>query len=125
MTLQLTSIDHAPASLPYWHTLMDDLGRPPVHRVARVLGIGRRTVYRYNRTGTAPRVVCLAVFWLTSWGRAAVHAQAVNDARIACGYVEALRADVRRLEGNVEHLSRLATGAANSPLLGGLGGTPR
>lgn len=125
MKLQLTSIDHAPVSLPYWHTIMDDLGRPPAHRVARVLGIGRRTVYRYNSTGVAPRVVCLALFWLTTWGRAAVHAQAVNDARLACGYADALRAEVQRLEANIGHLSRLSFGASNDPLLGGLGGTPR
>ena len=130
MSLQLHSIEHAPSSLPIWHTIIDDLGNPPPARVARVLGIGLRTVYRYNQTGEAPKVALLALFWLTRWGRSAVHAQATNDAIRACGYVESLRAEVRRLEGNVRQLAALSTGAANDPLQlgprpGGLGGTPR
>ena len=130
MSLQLHSIEHAPSSLPIWHTIIDDLGNPPPARVARVLGIGLRTVYRYNQTGEAPKVALLALFWLTRWGRSSVHAQATNDAILACGYVESLRAEVRRLEGNVRQLAALSTGAANDPLQlgprpGGLGGTPR
>ena len=130
MSLQLHSIEHAPSSLPIWHTIIDDLGNPPPARVARVLGLGLRTVYRYNQTGEAPKVALLALFWLTRWGRSAVHVQATNDAILACGYVESLRAEVRRMEGNVRQLAALATGAANDPLQlgprpGGLGGTPR
>lgn len=118
MTLRLHSIDQAPVSLPYWHTIMDDLGRPPAHRVAKVLGIGVRTVYRYHQAGHAPRSVLLALFWLTSWGRNAVYTQAWNDAQVALGYVGALRADIARLEAQVAHLAALGhTGAANDPLL--------
>ena len=85
MKIQLHSIDHAPRHLPYWQTLMDDLCQPSPHEVAKVLGLSERTVYRYNATGFAPRVVCLAVFWLTSWGRNAVHTQAHNDAVMMAG----------------------------------------
>jgi len=46
MTPQLFSIEHAPVSLPIWHTMMDDLCQPPPARVARVLGISIRSVYR-------------------------------------------------------------------------------
>lgn len=120
MTLRLQSIEHAPRALPIWHTILDDLGRPPVGRIARVLGLSVRTVYRYNRTGEAPRVVLLALFWLTSWGRSAVHAQAWNDAQVAVGYVEALRRQVAQLEADVARLVALGhTGAANDPLLRG------
>ena len=59
------SIGHAPRSLPIWQTILDDLGNPHPAAVARLLGLGARTVYRYNRDGQAPRHVCLALFWLT------------------------------------------------------------
>lgn len=104
MNVQLQSIEHAPSSLPYWHTLMDDLCNPRAERVARVLGISSRTVYRYNATGNAPKLACLAVFWLTSWGRATVHTQAHNDARMMAGLANSLRAERDRLDAEVRHL---------------------
>lgn len=120
MEIRLQSIEHAPNSLPIWHTVLDDLGRPPVHRIARVLGLSVRTVYRYNQTGEVPRVVLLALFWLTSWGRSAVHTQAWNDAQLALSYVGALRAQVARLEADLAHVAALGqSGAANDPLLRG------
>jgi len=130
MSIQLFSVEHAPLHLPYWPLILDDLGRPPARRIARVLGVGVRTVYRWNHRGAAPRSAQLALYWLTSWGRMSVHAQATNDAMVACGYVDSLRRDVARLEANVRYLSSLANGAANDPVQlprspGGLGGTPR
>lgn len=120
MTIQLYSIEHAPASVPVWHSILEDLANPPARRVARVLGIGLRTVRRYNQTGRAPRSCLLALFWLTRWGRSAVHAQATNDALVACGYVEALRRRVDQLEAEVVRLVALdGHGAANDPRLGG------
>lgn len=80
MKIQLHRIHQAPANLSSWQTLMDDLGNPSPEQVARVLGKSPRTIRRYNATGSAPRVVCLAVFWLTRWGRNAVYTQAHNDA---------------------------------------------
>lgn len=116
MTPQLFSIEHAPVSLPIWHTMMDDLCQPPPARVARVLGISIRSVYRYNATGHAPKPVCLAIFWLTRWGRSAVNTQAVNDATLMAGYVSALRSQVEGLESKVSHLLTIGDfGAANEP----------
>lgn len=129
MSIQLFSVEHVPTTLPIWQMILDDLGNPPPVRVARVLGIGSRTVARYSQHGHAPRVACLALFWLTRWGRSSVHTQATNDAIVACGYAESLRRDVQRLEGQLAHLLALGgSGASNDPLLrgpGGLGGTPR
>ena len=99
---------------------MEDLAYPPAPRVARVLGMSERSVYRFNQVGDAPRVASLALFWLTRWGRSSVHSQATTDAIRACGYAESLRRDVARLEARIEHLLALAnSGAANEPLLGG------
>ena len=119
MTIRLANIERVPVSLPYWHTILDDLGRPPPERIARALGISRRSVYRYSQTGYAPRVVNLALFWLTSWGRQTVHVDAHNDAVFACGLVAGLRSDIARLENNVRHLSALSFGSANVPLVRG------
>ena len=101
MKVQLHSIEQAPRQVPDWRLLMDDLCQPPPARVARALGLGLRTVQRYNRTGAAPRVVCLAVFWLTSWGRNAVHTQAHNDAALLAGYVGSLRRELDDLRGQL------------------------
>ena len=96
--------------------MMDDLCNPPPARVAKVLGISQRTVYRYNATGHAPRAICLAVFWLTRWGRSAVNAQAINDAVTAVQYVGGLRRQVEELESTVKHLVQIGDfGTANEP----------
>ena len=116
MKPQLFSIQHAPLHVPFWQSMMDDLCNPPPERVARVLGISRRTVYRYNRDGHAPRTVCLAVFWLTSWGRSSVNAQAINDAMTACGYVDGLERQVKELQSTVAQLIQIGDfGSANDP----------
>lgn len=116
MKVQLHSIEQAPSHVPMWHTLMDDLCQPPPARVARVLGLSLRTVQRYNRTGNAPRAACLAVFWLTSWGRNAVHTQAHNDATLLAGYVGSLRRELDELRGQVQHLRQIGDfGSANEP----------
>lgn len=35
MKLRLRSIDKAPTALPIWQSIRDDLGNPPLHRIAR------------------------------------------------------------------------------------------
>jgi hypothetical protein len=115
--MQLYSIDQAPRDVPIWPVLMDELCSPRPTRVARVLGISTRTVRRYNRTGQAPRAICLALFWLTSWGRSQVHTQAHNDAVLAIGYVRSLRESIEHLEATIRHLESIGHfGAANEPL---------
>ncbi len=120
MKVQLHSIEQMPSQVPIWHLMMQDLCQPPPARVAKVLGLSLRTVQRYNSTGEAPRVVCLAVFWLTQWGRNAVHTQAHNDAQLMVGYVESLRREVEAMHGQVEHLRQIGEfGSANDPALPG------
>lgn len=122
MTVQLYSIEQAPVALPIWHTILEDLADPPPARVARVLGLSRRTIYRYNQTGHAPRVVLLALFWLTRWGRSAVHTQAVNDAALAFAVARNREDQVRQLAAQLAQLQAIASfGSANEPLLRGPG----
>lgn len=106
-----------PAVLPMWQQLIMDLGNPHPRDVARALGIGTRSVYRYNRTGQAPRVVCLAVYWLTRWGRSQVHTQAVNDAALAAGYASALEDELDRTKRQLAQVLALNQhGASNDPI---------
>lgn len=118
MDLQLFSIKQAPRHLPVWHQILEDLGHPHPRTVAKVLGLGTRTVYRYNRQGSAPRSVCLALYWLTRWGRADVHILATNDALAAVTYAQALDREVQTLRARIETVLALnESGAANQPFL--------
>ena len=75
------------------------------------------TVYRYNRTGNAPRSVCLALFWVTRWGRSQVHAQAVADCQIAVTYANALERETTRLQTELAHVLAIGEfGSANDPM---------
>lgn len=123
-----SSIDKAPRTLPVWQMLISDLGDPPAERVARVLGVGVRTVYRWNRTGAAPRAACLALYWLTRWGRSEVHCQAVNDATVAVQYVAALKAELARTELRLQHVLAVAfplPGAGGVPPVSPAGALPQ
>jgi hypothetical protein len=122
MELRLFSLDNAPAALPIWQTILDDLGCPPAHRIARTLGVSERTVYRWHHGGHPPRMALLALYWLTRWGRSEVDTRATNDAILAVSYVRSLTDRVRELEVELRHVLALSdTGAANGPLLRGPG----
>lgn len=110
------SIGHAPRTLPVWQAILEDLGRPHPAAVAKLLGLGARTVYRYNREGQAPRHVCLALFWLTRWGRSEVHCQAVADCQLAVAYANALEAELSRLRTELARVLAVGDfGSANAP----------
>lgn len=90
MEFQLFSIGRVSQKLPIWQVILDDLGRPPAHRVARTLGVSERTVYRWNYGARPPRMALLALYWLTRWGRSEVDTRATNDAILAVSYVRPL-----------------------------------
>lgn len=98
------SIEQAPCTVPVWESILEDLGHPPAPRVARVLGVSQSTVYRWNAEGSGPRVACLALFWLTRWGRSAVHTQATNDATMAIQLARSLGEDRDALQRQVQAL---------------------
>ncbi len=113
------SLDHAPRALPVWQTILEDLGNPHPARIAKALGLGARTVYRYNRQGQAPRSVCLALFWLTRWGRSEIYCAAVNDCQLAVASANSLETQLHQTRAQLAHVLALSdSGAANSPLIG-------
>jgi predicted DNA-binding transcriptional regulator AlpA len=111
------SLAQTPAALPVWQALVMDLGNPHPAVLAKALGLGTRTIYRYHRTGAAPRVVCLALFWMTRWGRSQVNTQAVNDAALAAAYAGSLEAELRHARDQLARVLAISsTGASNDPL---------
>jgi protein involved in temperature-dependent protein secretion len=61
-------------------------------------------VHRWNSARVAPKAACLALFWLTRWGRSAIDAQAVNDAVLAVSLARSLREDNERLRQQLTDL---------------------
>jgi hypothetical protein len=105
MDLDLYSIDQAPRTLPLWESILDDLGRPSAARIGRTLDVGASTVYRWNQTGQAPRMACLALFWLTRWGRSEVDCRATNDATMAVALARSLSDERRQLHADLAQLA--------------------
>jgi hypothetical protein len=85
-----------------------------------VLDVGCSTVYRWSATGNEPRAACLALFWLTRWGRSQVHTQATNDAATAVGLAQALARERAALLARVADLEvecqRAALGVRAAPI---------
>lgn len=114
---RLYNLDRAPRNLPAWQTIVDDLGDPPPKRIAKFLGVGERTVWRWKAEGAAPRAACLALFWLTRWGRSEVNADAVNDARHYSSLAIHLERRVRQLTEQLHHVVAIASyDCANDPI---------
>lgn len=106
MDQNLFCIDKAPRALPVWDAIMDDLCNPPAHRVAKALGVGRSTVYRWNAEGQGPRIACMALFWLTRWGRSLVDSQATNDAILYVQMARSLGEERDKLARELDTLDR-------------------
>lgn len=107
-----------PAGLPSFATMLQDLPATP-RQLAQHLDITPRTMQRYQATGEAPRVVMLAMFWETRWGRSAADCEAANFAALhyRAAMIErrqnvVLRGQLARLELELDQVG----GAANGPL---------
>jgi|GEM_PF-1178379 len=105
----------APTRLPHFQTLLDDTA--DARRVARYLDVTENTVKRWAKTGNAPRMASLALFWETRWGQSLLDCDAWNRDQIRIGLVASLQAKVATLEAKIAHLVELGNfGAANDPL---------
>lgn len=95
--MELFSIMQLPKFVPPWDALMEDLGHPKPELVARALGVGRSTVYRWHSGTRPPRVATLAVFWLTRWGRSEIDVRATNDALLSLQLARSLTDELAAL----------------------------
>ena len=101
------AIRKLPSHAGAWPDIMADLGFPGPVAVGRALGVDPIHVDHWNQAGDAPRWACLALYPLTSWGRASIHAEAVRDAQLA---MQCLRAVERERDDLARALGRQVAG---------------
>jgi hypothetical protein len=107
----------APHQTPTFGTMLDDLTTRDALTIARHLGITARTLATWTRSGNAPRMAHLALFWETRWGLSAAHCDAVNGERVALGLARALERETATLRTRIARLEDLGDfGAANAPV---------
>lgn len=80
----------------------------PAARVARALGVSARTVQRWRKSGQAPRIATLAVWWLTPAGHAVWDAEMQTRTQLALVAARALWAEVGRLRLEAAELRRVS-----------------
>lgn len=106
-----------PRQLPPFDVMVDDMPGTRA-QLAKHLGLAPSTIERYYRTLRVPRVVQLAVFWSTQWGRSEVHAEAANYGALNYALARARGEHIERLQARIEVLEGLLSSsfhAANLP----------
>lgn len=110
-------LNRLPRRYPSLRELLEDIGNPHPQKVAKALGVSERTLRRWLAKGDAPKPAMFSLFWLTSWGQAAVHCEAHNSALMHAQMAASLRRRVAELEAQIDELRRIGDfGAANDPL---------
>jgi transcriptional regulator with XRE-family HTH domain len=86
-----------PKQTPAFSELVADLGSHKREQIARALGVSRRTIDRWMKSG-APRTACLALWWLSREGHSFWDAEMQNRTALALQTNDALWRKVRSLE---------------------------
>lgn len=108
-------LNRLPKWLPTLEELLPDLGRPSAKALAKTFGVTERTVKNWIKNG-APRSVIFSLFWLTSYGRQHIDAEAHEYTVMHIGLADARKRQVIELEKKIQRLSAIADfGAANDP----------
>jgi hypothetical protein len=107
----------APTQTPPVSYLLDSLPTQDPRTIGAHLGVSAATVTRWSRSGNAPRLAHLALFWETRWGLSTLHAHAVNSERLAQALARSLQAENELLRSRLVELETQpgAAGAANAP----------
>lgn len=104
----------APTQTPNILTLLDDLHTRDLKAVARHLGLSVDTLQRYRKTGDAPRLVLLALFWESRWGLSVLDVDIWNRETLRLGMIGALERENAQLKEKLSHLLAVSSsGAAN------------
>lgn len=69
------------SEIPGFTQVLEELFNPPAADLARYLGVHRRTVHRWLRTGCAPRAVVMALHRVSRPGLHQTHAALLRDLR--------------------------------------------
>jgi hypothetical protein len=109
-------LPHAPAHLPPWEIMADDLAAAPT-LLADHLDVARCTVYRWYQGTLYPRrAEQLAIFYETKYGRSFVATRAHNDAVMYGRSMMWLQDEVVRLRGLLSRVGQIGQfGSANDP----------
>lgn len=106
-----------PAKLPHLQTMLQDISQPR-KKLANFLDISETTLRNYEKSGSAPRPVMLALFWESSWGQSAAACEATNYGRLMYMQNVSLQRTVKDLNHQIQQLQSLldlhTNGAANS-----------
>lgn len=77
------------------------------------------TVKRWAKTGNAPRMAHLALFWESRWGLSVLDADIWNRETLRLGMIDALQRENAQLKAQLARLVALGShGAANDALWG-------
>ena len=114
-------LNRLPKMIPPLSVLLDDIGAPSSHQIAKALKVSERRVKAWRASDEAPHLAALSLFWLTSWGQSLVDCEAVNAARMARGLAVCHELEVSRLRGELARVLAIAEfGCANDPLASNL-----
>lgn len=106
-----------PPQTPPFGVLLDDLPTQDAARIAHHLGVSARTLARWQRYDSAPRLARLALFWETRWGLSVAHCDALNAESTALQLARALERECATLRQRIAYLEETGEfGAANAPL---------
>lgn len=108
----------APKSLPSFNQILPHLGNPHPRILAHYLRVSERTIYHWKKTDKAPRAVCLALFWESSYGQQTIDCELFNAMQTHKLLSESLGRKVRNLEARIHYLEKNGTfDSANAPFL--------
>lgn len=109
----------APTQTPHITTLIDDMPTRDLKRIASHLGLSVDTLQRYKKTGNAPRLVHLALFWESRWGLSVLDCDIWNRETLRLGIIDCLQRENAQLKAQLSRLVALSSnGAANDVFWG-------
>lgn len=109
----------APTQTPHFSTLLDDMLTRDKRKIARHLGVTENTLKRWAKTGNAPRMAHLALFWESRWGLSVLDADIWNRETLRLGMIRCLTEENAQLKAQLARLVAMGQhGAANDALWG-------
>lgn len=107
----------APTQTPHFQTLLDDMPTVDLARIAKHLAVSSATLKRWAKTGNAPRMAHLALFWESRWGLSLLDCDIWNRETLRLQTIRGLQENNAALKRQIAHLVATGNfGAANDPL---------
>lgn len=111
-------IYRAPARLPSFSGMLDELGGSKPEVVADYLGVSLRTLQRWVSSDDAPHAAAMAIWWTTNAGISTHDVEIVNTRRLLFAQVRSLEGVNQMQHARIQRLESLGGfGTANAPYL--------